>query len=166
MLKKGQNVNSPKAMRRGMSRKFFWVMAILGVAFAVACTMANIGSVQTSAEVTRQFEHLEIKPNYRYWYLNQENNPYGVVGLERDYQLDGGPLWRALEPDSATFKKVVGLVQSFPLPNSITTGYNIFDHQGRLIGVWYSSLSAGITVDPAAKTVSVATATPWVAPQP
>jgi hypothetical protein len=149
-----------------MYRKFFLFVAILGVALAFACTMANIGSVRTSAEVTRQFENLEINPNYRYWYLNQENNPYGVVGLGREYQLDGGPVWRALDPDSATFRKVVGLVQSFPMPGSYTSGYDIIDHQGRPIGVWYSSLSAGITVDPAAKTVSVATSTPWLALKP
>ena len=125
--------------------------------------MANIGSVRTSPEVTRQFENLEINPNYRYWYLNQENNPFGVIGLDHEYGFDGGPLWRALDPDSPTFKKVVGLVESFPLPNSVTSGYNIFDHQGRPIGVWYSSLSAGITVDPAAKAVSVATST-WRKP--
>ena len=57
----------------------------------------------------------------------------------------------------------MGLVQSFPVPSSMTTGYTIFDHQGRPIGVWYSSLSAGITVDPAAKAVSIATSTPWLA---
>jgi hypothetical protein len=149
-----------------MSIQKFLFVAILVAALATACTLANIGSVRTSAEVARQFENLEVNPNYRYWYLNQENNPFGVIGLDREYQLDGGPVWRALEPDSATFRKVVGLVHSFPLPNSTTTGYTIFDHQGRPIGVWYSSLSAGITVDPAAKTVSVATSTPWVAPKP
>jgi len=146
-----------------MYRKHFLFVAILGAALAVACTMANIGSVRTSPEVTRQFENLEINPNYRYWYLNQENNPFGVIGLDHEYGFDGGPLWRALDPDSPTFKKVVGLVESFPVPNSVTSGYNIFDHQGRPIGVWYSSLSAGITVDPAAKAVSVATST-WRKP--
>ena len=146
-----------------MYRKNFLFVAILGAALAVACTMANIGSVRTSPEVTRQFENLEINPNYRYWYMNQENNPFGVIGLDREYGFDGGPLWRALDPDSPTFKKVVGLVESFPVPNSVTSGYNIFDHQGRPIGVWYSSLSAGITVDPAAKAVSVATST-WRKP--
>jgi hypothetical protein len=146
-----------------MYRKKFLFVAIFGAALAVACTMANIGSVRISPEVARQFENLEINSSYRYWYLNQENNPFGVVGLDREYQLDGGPVWRALDPDSATFKKVVGLVQSFPVPSSITTGYTLFDHQGRPIGVWYSSLSAGITVDPVSKTVSVATST-WRKP--
>jgi hypothetical protein len=149
-----------------MFRKHFLFVAIITAALAAACTMANIGSVRISPEVARQFENLEINPNYRYWYLNQENNPYGVVGLDREYQLDGGPVWRALDPDAATVRKVVGLVQSFPVPNSVATGYTIFDHQGRPIGVWYSSLGAGITVDPAAKAVSIATSTPWIATKP
>jgi hypothetical protein len=142
---------------------FLLVIAALVVS---GCTMANLGSVRTSPEVARQFENLEVNPNYRYWYLNQENNPFGVLGLDREYQLDGGPVWRALDPDSATFKKVVGLVQSFPVPNSTTEGFTVLDHQGRSVGVWYSSLSAGITVDSAAKVVTVATSTPWVAPKP
>jgi hypothetical protein len=149
-----------------MHRKSYIFFLIIAAALAAACTLANIGSLRTSAEVTRQFEDLGINPNYRYWYLNQENNPYGVVGLDREYQLDGGPVWRALDPDSATFKKVVGLVRSFPVPTLVTQGYTILDPRGRSIGVWYSSLSAGITVDPAAKAVSVATSTPWIAPIP
>ena len=152
-----------------MRRKHFRsAMCLLAIVAAVVggCSTTNIGSVRISPEVARQFENLQVNPAYRYWYLNQENNAYGVVGLDREYQLNGGPVWTALEPDSATFRKVVGLVQSFPLPNSITTGYTILDHQGRPIGVWYSSLNAGITVDPVAKTVSVATLTPWVAPKP
>lgn len=147
-----------------MHRKFFMVLTIIAATLVAACVMANIGSIKTSAEVTRQFETLQINPTYRYWYLNQENNPFGVIGLDREYGFDGGPLWRAVETESATFKKVVGLVQSFPVPGSYTTGFTIFDHEGRQIGVWYSSLSAGVTVDPANKTVSLATRTPWRTP--
>jgi hypothetical protein len=147
-----------------MHIKQFSFMAILGAALAVACTMANIGSIRTSAEVTRQFESLQINPNYRFWYLNQENNPYGVIGLDREYGFDGGPVWRAVEPDSPTFKKVVGLVGSFPMPSSMTTGYSISEHQGRPIGVWYSSIGLGVTIDPATKTVSPSTTSPWKSP--
>jgi hypothetical protein len=147
-----------------MHIKQFSFMAILGAALAVACTMANIGSIRTSAEVTRQFESLQINPNYRYWYLNQENNPFGVIGLDREYGFDGGPVWRAVESDSPTFKKVVGLVESFPVPSSMTTGYTISEHQGRPIGVWYSSIGLGVTIDPATKTVSPSTTSPWKSP--
>ena len=47
-----------------MYRKHFWFVVILGAALAAACSMANIGNVRTSPEVTRQFENLEINPNY------------------------------------------------------------------------------------------------------
>jgi hypothetical protein len=57
---------------------------------------------------------------------------------------------------------VVGLVQSFPVPGSHTEGFYIVDRQGRRIGVWYSSLTAGITVDPDTRKVAIATATPWL----
>ena len=147
-----------------MYRKSSIFFLITTAALAAACSMANIGNVRTSPEVARQFENLEINPNYRYWYLNQENNPFGVVGWDREYRFDGGPLWMPLDPDSATFKKVVGLVQSFPMPGSMTTGYTISEHQGRPIGVWYSSIGLGATIDPATKTVSPSTTSPWKSP--
>jgi hypothetical protein len=124
--------------------------------------MANIGGIRGSDQVARQFENLEIIPTYRYWYLNQENNPYGVVGLDREYRLDDDPMWQPLDPHAATFRKVVGLVQSFPLPSSTTSGYSILNSQDRLIGVWYSSLAAGIVVDPQTKIVSISTMMPWI----
>lgn len=150
-----------------MTRKYVeWSIWSLAVAAALlsGCTLANIGSLRTSAEVTRQFENLEINPNYQYWYLNQENNPYAVIGLDREYGFSDGPLWREVEPTSPTLKKVVGLVRSFPVPSSFTSGYHILDHQDRAIGVWYSSIGAGVTVDPATKVVSLATRSPWRAP--
>jgi len=139
-------------------------MLSVAAAWVNGCTLANFGSLRTSAEVRRQFEKLEINPNYGYWYLNQENSPYAVVGLDREYGFSDGPQWRAVEADSTTFKKVVGLVQSFPVPGSVTIGYNILDHQGRAIGVWYSSIGAGVTVDPATKVVSLASRSPWRTP--
>jgi hypothetical protein len=145
-----------------MRRRLLTCLAILGTALSVACSMANVGGIRGSDQVTRQFENLEIIPNYRYWYLNQENNPYGVVGLDREYRLDNDPMWQPLDPGAATFRKVVGLVQSFPLPSSTTSGYSIMDPQGRTIGVWYSSLAAGIVVDSETKTVSISTAMPWI----
>jgi hypothetical protein len=143
-------------------KKALLAALVIVAAMVAACSVANIGGIRESREVTHQFEALEVNPNYRYWYLNQENNPFGVTGLDRDYRLDGGPMWQAVAPDSDSFRKVVGLVRSFPMPNSYTSGFAIIDPQGRQIGVWYSSLTAGITVDSQAKIVSIATMTPWV----
>jgi len=147
-----------------MFRNFFLAMTVIAATLAFACAMGNIGSLKTSAEVSRKFEILQVNPDFRYWFLNQENNPFGVIGLDRGYEFEGRHNWRAVEPDSATFAKVVGLVRSFPVAGSSTTGFTIFDPAGHPIGVWYSSLNAGVTVNPATRTVLMATSTPWRAP--
>jgi hypothetical protein len=136
-----------------------WVVAVV---LGAACSMSNTAGIRESREVTRQFDALEAEPNYGYWYLNQENNPFGVVGLDREYRLDDDPMWGPVAGDSAAFRKVVGLVKSFPVPGSYTSGFAITDAQGRRFGVWYSSLAAGISVDPQTKIVSVSTMMPWV----
>jgi len=145
-----------------MCNKATLILLVIATVLAAACSTTHIGGIRMSREVTEQFEKLEVKPNYRYWFLNQENSPYGVAGLDREYRLDDERTWHAVEPGSATFRKVVGLVRSFPLPNSYTSGFAITDPEGRHIGVWYSSLSAGITVNPQTKIVSISTIMPWI----
>lgn len=134
-----------------------WITAC----FAIGCHYENAGSIRKSPEVALAFESLHVNSNYRYYFLNQENNPYGVVGLESAYWIKD-PAWREVEAQSETFRKVVGLVQSFPIPGGYTEGFTVHDPQGMEIGVWYSSLVAGITIDPETKRVSITTATPWL----
>lgn len=143
--------------------------AVLGLMGAVAllicaCTTANIGSVRNSRETTRAFAELKVNTDYRYWYLNQENAPYGVAGIDREYRIEG-PMWQAVDPQTPVFRKVVELVRDFPTAGRFTSGFLILDPQGRTIGVWYSSLGAGVTVDPEARVVSIATVWPWMAPR-
>jgi hypothetical protein len=149
-----------------MVRRFAVSFALLLTAMMLvfsACQFENTGSVRKSPEVAQAFEtqQLQAFPTYRYYFLNQENNPFGVAGLESGYWMQG-PDWKECDPGSPTFRKVVGLVQSFPAKGSRTEGYYIMDRQGRQIGVWYSSLSAGIRVDPDSRKVMIATATPWL----
>ena len=83
------------------------------------------------------------------------------MSLDSGYWMQG-PDWKECDSGSPTFRKVVGLVHSFPAAGSRTEGYYIMDRQGRQIGVWYSSLTAGITVDPDSKKVMITTAPPWL----
>jgi hypothetical protein len=135
--------------------------AAAAAALLIGCAAMGIGLVRPSAEVDRQFRELEINPNYGYWHLNRENTPFGILGLDREYRFIPGSLWVPLDPDAATFKKVVGLVESFPLPGSVSRGFEILEPGGRRIGVWYSSLNAGFSVDAAAKEVSATTEALW-----
>lgn len=136
-------------------------LVLIAIFAVVGCHYENAGSAKKSPETAQAFKTLHVFPNHRYYFLNQENDPYGVVGLESAYWIND-PAWREVDPQSETFKKVVGLVKSFPVPGSYTEGYTLHDPQGMQIGVWYSSLGAGITVDPNTKRVSMTTATPWL----
>jgi hypothetical protein len=133
----------------------------LTVMFAGGCSGVNRGGLRNSREVGRAFETFHADPDYRYWYYNQENNPYAVVGLQQPYRLEDVN-WKEVDPNSKTFEKVIGLVQDFPVRGSFTYGAYILDPQAQQIGMWYSSLNAGIKVNPETKLVSINAAMPWV----
>jgi hypothetical protein len=141
--------------------KFNWVVASALAILVSACAMANIGGLRLSPDVERSFEELQVVPNYHYWYLYLENSPYAVLGLDPEYRIQDIS-WTEVPPGSETFQKVVELVRRFPVPNSRTFGAYIQDADKQQIGVWYSSMSAGIIVDPATKVVSISTGVPWM----
>jgi hypothetical protein len=126
-----------------------------------ACSFANLGWLRNSEEVGETFAALQVTPGYRYWYLYLEESPYAVVGLDREFRIEDIS-WTEVEPGSETFGKVVRLVERFPVPGSMTYGAYILDSKGEQIGVWYSSMSAGITVNPNTKVVCITTGTPWM----
>ena len=81
--------------------------AIAGLALLLAGCAGSNAALRNSREVGRAFEVFHAYPDYRYWYLNQENNPYAVVGLEKGYGIQD-QMWTLVDPNSKTFEKVVG----------------------------------------------------------
>ena len=124
---------------------------------------AEHGRLSRSQEVTRAFETYQVFADHRYYYLNQENDPYAVVALQSSYTIND-PTWRELDPNSETFKKVIGLVEGFRVYSIFPTyGSYISDHQMNRIGYWYSSLRAvSISVDNVRRKVSINTEKPWL----
>ncbi|MCK7469822.1 MAG: hypothetical protein MZU95_02745 [Desulfomicrobium escambiense] len=88
---------------------------------------------------------------------NQENNPYAVVGLQTDHigiediRLDaGGPQLQDLREGGRACAEISRCDGGF------TYGAYILDPDRRsTIGVWYSSLNAGIKVNPETNVVSI-----------
>ena len=142
-------------------RAYPLVSVAAALALLVSACAGNNAALRNSREVGHAFEVLHAYPGYRYWYLNQENAPYAVVGLLTEYTIQD-KMWTAVDPNSKTFEKVVGLVQNFPVPGGVTYGAYIIDRYGQTMGVWYSSMSAGIQVNPETKLVSIMTGTPWL----
>jgi hypothetical protein len=145
---------------KNITRVNLAVAAVLAILIS-ACSIANLGWLRNSQDVGQVFETLHVSSEYRYWYLYLENNPYAVLGLNREYRIED-ILWTEVEPSSEVFQKVVGLVESFPVPGSKTYGAYILDARGEPIGVWHSSMSAGITIDPNTKVLFITTGTPWM----
>jgi peptidoglycan/xylan/chitin deacetylase (PgdA/CDA1 family) len=60
-------------------------------------------------------------------------------------------------------KKIVDLVEGFPVYYSRPYGSYVLDRQGQKIGYWYSSLqTVGVKVNHESRTVSIQTETPWL----
>ena len=78
-----------------------------------ACSIAHLGWLRNSPDVSRAFETLQVSPDDRYWYLYLENTPYAVLGLNRDYRIEDIQ-WTEVTPGSEVFQKVAWLVQNFP----------------------------------------------------
>lgn len=138
-------------------------LALVALILLYGCATANHGSLSRSQDVTRAFEVFQVFADHRYYYLNVENDPYAVVALQSSYTISD-PMWRELDPNSETLKKVIGLVEGFPVYfNFRAYGSYILDHQMNRVGYWYSSLRAvSINVDPAYQKVSINTEKPWL----
>jgi len=136
-------------------------LVALLVFFAIGCQLEHAGSLRPSPEVAVAVESLRVPAGYSYYFLHQENNPFGMAGLKDGYWMEG-PEWSRVDPSSEIFKKVVERVKGFPAAGGRTQGFEILDPKGEPIGFWYSSLTAGVTVDPDSRRVMLATPTPWL----
>jgi hypothetical protein len=82
--------------------------------------------------------------------------PNAVVGLKKDYRISDTS-WKKIDPNSAQLSHLMDLVQFFPVPGSVAYGAYILDSQSIKIGTWYSSLTAGVSVNNENKKVSITT---------
>jgi hypothetical protein len=135
---------------------------ILALTLYCGCATANTGYLKHSQDVAKAFETLQVFADHRYYYLNQENDPYAIAALKSPYVIRDN-LWTEFDPQSDQLKKMVGLVEAFPVNYSYPTGAYLLDRQGNQIGYWYSSLRmTGISVDNETQTVSIRTEMPWL----
>jgi len=130
--------------------------------YCSGCSGANYGSIMNSRDVTQDFETYHVWPDCRYYYLNQENNPYAVVALQSGYTISDNR-WVEFDPQTGKLEKVVGLVKDFPANYAHAYGAYLKDSMGNQIGYWYSSLLIRtLKVDSETKDVSIYTDSPWL----
>ncbi|MDJ0988050.1 MAG: hypothetical protein QNJ26_21080 [Desulfobacterales bacterium] len=138
------------------------VLMFLAVLILAGCAAGNYGYLRHSRDVTQAFESFHVYPQHRYYYLNQENNPYAVVALQNNYRLVGH-MWAEFDPYSEKLEKVTGLIKDFAYAYSRPYGSYILDQSQNPIGYWYSSLEVkSLNVDGTNQYVSIYTDMPWL----
>ena len=138
------------------------VFIFLAVLLLAGCAAGNYGYLRHNRDVTHAFESLHVYPEHRYYYLNQENNPYAVVALQNSYRLKGH-MWVEFDPHSEKFEKVIGLIKFNAVSYARPHGSYIHDPAGNQIGYWFSSLRMrSLKINDQNQSVSIYTDMPWL----
>ena len=101
------------------------------------------GRINPSGEATLAFENHSVNPTYRYYISGSDVYPNALIGLSRDYRLDPETLWKEVQMTPKLMKEIVDHMKArasqlmqFP------KGFNLVDDSGRVIGAWYSIITA------------------------
>ncbi len=152
----------PESARYGHAFLHKLLLTAVALFLVFGCASGNYGRVEISREVARQFEAYHVFKDHRYYYLNQENNPYAVAAIQNSFRIDS-VMWREFDPHGGKLEKIVDLVKDFTGESSVTYGSYLRDAQGNAVGYWYSKLrTVGVKVDNEAGLISINTTTPWL----
>lgn len=120
------------------------VISSLALVFLGGCASLNYGGLETSSEVTQEFETGRILPDHRYYYSGFAQIPDAIVAIDQRYTLRSG-VWNHFDPTTGTLRNwVFRMIQVGSAP---TLGSVILAPDGSRVGVWFSSLrQTSITV--------------------
>jgi len=131
-------------MNQRMYGRFLLLLLAGLTTIACAAGMAGKnGRIDASREATAAFESYAVNPAYRYYVSGSALHPNALIGLSRDYRLDPGTLWKGVDMTPNRMKEIVdGMKARAAQLIQIPQGFNLVDDTGRVIGVWYSILTA------------------------
>jgi hypothetical protein len=119
------------------------VMAGLTIIACAGRLAGTYGLIDPSSEATLAFDSYSVNPTYRYYISGSDVYPNALIGLSRDYHLDPETLWKEVEMTPNLMKEIVDHMKArasqlmqFP------QGFNLVDDKGRVIGSWYSIITA------------------------
>lgn len=118
------------------------------ILFLWGCSVSNYGRLESNKEVAQAFENYQVLPNLKYYYRGTYSRPIAIIGIKDNYELNSN-LWVPIDPKSKDFQ---ALIEKVSLQGSGGTvnpwGFNILDHSGKDVGVWYSAIrAAAVEID-------------------
>jgi hypothetical protein len=103
----------------------------------------NYGRIAPSSEANQSFQTYQVNPEFRYYITGSEIHPNALIGLHRNYQLDPNTTWKEVDMTPEKMKDFIQGMQSKASEfDKYPQGFNLIDDKGKVIGVWYSILSA------------------------
>jgi len=126
------------------------IIIFLTLLFSVwGCTgvFRGYGGLDLDQRTTRAFETFQIKPGLNYYYSGSDVYPNALIGIDQKYKLEPADLWKKWTPTEQAFKEIISQMQG--RASSIghsQYGFNILDDRERVIGIWYSIITAPTTV--------------------
>lgn len=125
------------------ARFCLFLMAGLIITACAGRLAGPYGRIGPSNEATLAFESYSVNPTYRYYISGSDVYPNALIGLSRDYHLDPETLWKEVQMTPKLMKEIVDHMKArasqllqFP------KGFDLVDDTGRVIGAWYSIITA------------------------
>jgi len=124
-------------------RRFFrlWIaiFALILSAGLSGC-FENYGRIKRNPEVTKAFKDNQVENDYRYYYYGRSNQPYLIVGIDREYHMKTY-MWREVDHTTDKFADMIYWIWTDILYSyNSEMGADILDPQGKKVGIWYSGI--------------------------
>ena len=124
-------------------RRFFrfWIaiFALILSAGLSGC-FENYGRLKRNPEVTKAFKDNQVENDYRYYYYGRSNQPYMIVGIDREYHMKTF-MWREVDHTTDKFADMIYWIWTDILyAYNSEMGADILDPQGKKVGISYSGI--------------------------
>jgi hypothetical protein len=110
---------------------------VICLAAMVLAGCSGYGTLQKSGEASKQFESLQIDPNYNYFYSGSDVKPRAIIGLRKDYALVS-KLWKPVDLTPGRLSGWIDQITGFKGFSLRSLGSDILNSEGEVIGTWYS----------------------------
>ncbi|MCB2149729.1 MAG: hypothetical protein KQI81_24835 [Deltaproteobacteria bacterium] len=128
-------------------------VALVASMLLLAGCMKNYGRFNLDPQVDRDFRTGTVQPEFQYYYAGRDTMPYAIIGIDRGYSVPSR-YWIPFAPKPAQFKEMSG--NMFNEIRDEPYGAHILDPDGKVIGVWYSTvIFRSVKVDRHSRTVDV-----------
>lgn len=115
-----------------------WLALIVIAFMLISCETANYGKFKQSREVEKIFTSGQVLSDHNYYYTGSSSRPSTVMGINKNYILDG-EYWDKAKDIQKELKLWVGEMSK----RANVWGYYILAPDGQEIGIYYSRGDAG-----------------------